>query len=537
MANISTFIDNNVRYWPRKPVAVFPERGASFTYRELLAEVNSFANALRSLGVSKGDRVAVYMPNMPETLISFLGTWRMGATAVPMNVALKDFEVKHLLKDSGASVVVTTSQGYEVLEHVMDEVPDLRHVIVVDGRAGTAIPWRELVGKSRPSGRAENCEQDCWAQLQYTSGTTGLPKGAMLTHCNWIAAFDAERWALGLTDRDVELYIYPMVHVGFSWALTALRYGATVVFMERYSMDRYLRYAAEYNVTILATMPPVMSDLVNGPGGVEEYLRTIRVAITGGAPTPQSTWEKWASRFRIPVLNAYGLSETIVVGSAPGTVPGWEHLSKGYRSVGAPIGYSEVKIVDPGDPEKELGTGEVGEIALRGPAIAKGYWKNEEATRESFMPDGWFLTGDMGFLDEDGVLYVTDRKKDMIITSGFKVYPAEVESILLRNPKIKEVAVFARYDERRGEVPVAAVVLKPGERATADEILEWAKQHMIGYKVPRDVIFMEELPKMSGWKVLRRALRERFGNFPLQENQGKDKKEENEQANTQVTGS
>ncbi|MGC8969455.1 MAG: class I adenylate-forming enzyme family protein [Conexivisphaera sp.] len=530
-ANVTTFIDVNVRYWPRKVVAVFPERGVSYTYSDILSLITRFANALRSLGLSKGDRVAVYMPNLPETLVAFLGTWRMGATAVPMNVALKDFEVTHLLRDSGAAAVVTTTQGYEVIRQVRDKAPDLKHVIVVDGRPGGAINWAELLSGASPTGRAEACEPECLAQLQYTSGTTGLPKGAMLTHCNWIAALESERWGLSLTDRDVMIYVYPMVHVGFSWALTALKYGATVVFMERYSMDKYLRYAAEYGATVLCLMPPIMVDLVNGPSGVEEYLRSARVAVTGGAPTPQPIWEKWVSRFRIPVLNAYGLSETIVVGSAPGTVPGWEHLSKGYRSVGAPIGYAEVKIVDPEDPRKELGVGEVGEIALRGPAVARGYWRNEAATRESFMPDGWFLTGDMGFLDDDGVLYVTDRKKDMIITSGFKVYPAEVESILLQHPKILEVAVFARYDERRGEVPVAAVVLKPGERATKEEILEWARQHMISYKVPRDVIFLDELPKMSGWKVLRRALRERFGNFPLPESgsaQGNDK---------QVTGS
>jgi long-chain acyl-CoA synthetase len=534
MPNISTFIDVNARYWPRKPVAIFPDRGASYTYPGLLAEANRLSNALRSLGVSRGDRVAVYMPNWPETLISFIGIWRMGAVAVPMNVALRDFEAVNLLNDSGAVAAITTPQGYDVLSHVMDRIPDLGHVVIAGGSAEGAHSWRDLMAGASPDGRAENCEPECLAQLQYTSGTTGMPKGTMLTHCNWMSAFDSERWALGITHDDVVLYIYPMVHVGFSWALTALKYGATVVFMEKYSLERYLRYAVEYGATVICMMPPVMTDMVNSPAGIEEYLRTVRAAVTGGAPTPQPVWERWASRFGIPVLNAYGLSETIVVGSAPGTVPGWEHLSKGYRSVGAPIGYAEVKIVDPGDPGKELGQGEVGEIALRGPAVAKGYWRNEQATRDSFMPDGWFLTGDMGFLDEDGVLYVTDRKKDMIITSGFKVYPAEVESMLLQNPKILEVAVFARYDERRGEVPVAAVVLKPGERATREEILEWAKQHMISYKVPRDVIFMDELPKMSGWKVLRRALRERFGNFPPPEN-GKGKKRAQE--TPQTTGS
>ncbi|MFP3308569.1 MAG: class I adenylate-forming enzyme family protein [Nitrososphaeria archaeon] len=515
MVNISVFIDVNARYWPRKAVAVFPDRGKQYTYPELLSEINRFSNALRSLGVRRGDRVAIYMPNAPETLIAFLGTWRAGAVAVPMNVVLRDYEVRHLLNDSGASVVVTNSQGYEVIRNLRGSIPDVGVILTDGGASGDGVhSWADLVASSRDSGRAENCEPECLAQLQYTSGTTGLPKGAMLTHCNWIAAFDSERWALGLTDRDVMLYIYPMVHVGFSWALTALKYGATVIFMERYSMEKYLRYAAEYGATVLCSMPPVMTDMVNGPSGIEEYFRTARVVVTGGAPTPEPIWRKWVSRFGIPVLNAYGLSETIVVGSAPGTVPGWEHLSKGYRSVGAPIGYAEVKIVDPDDPSRELGPGETGEIALRGPAVAKGYWRNEEATRESFLPDGWFLTGDIGFLDEDGVLYVTDRKKDMIVMSGFKIYPAEVESILLQNPKILEAAVFARYDERRGEVPVAAIVLKPGERATKEEILEWARQHMASYKVPRDIVFLEELPKMGGWKILRRVLREKFGNFP-----------------------
>jgi long-chain acyl-CoA synthetase len=341
--------------------------------------------------------------------------------------------------------------------------------------------------------------------------TTGAPKGVMLTHGNWMVAVDAERWVLDLTDRDIMLYIYPLVHIGCSWAITALRYGATVVFMQRYKMDRYLRLAAEYKATILCGMPPVLNDLVNGPPGVEEYLKSARVVITGGGPTPQVVWEKWVKRFNIPVVNAYGLSETIVVGSATATLPGWEYYSKGYTSVGAPVAYTEVKIVDPNDPSKELKPGEVGEIALRGPCVAKGYWRNDKATRESFLPDGWFLTGDMGYVDEDGVLYVTDRKKDIIITSGFNVSPAEVENILLQNPKIKEVAVFSFKDERRGEVPAAAVVLKEGEKASENEIIEWAKKHMAGYKVPRKVIFLDEIPKMSGWKVLRRVLRERYG--------------------------
>ncbi len=513
MPNFTTFLDVNVKYWPRKTVAIFPDKGEQYTFSDLLERVNEMGNVLRELGVKRGDGVALYLPTWPEALIGFLAIWRIGAIAVPINIVLKDLEVQHILNNSNSKIAVTNTTGLEVVRKIRDKIPSLEGTVVVDKKVDGTYYLKELMEKASPSLRAENCEFDCLSQLQYTAGTTGLPKGAMLTHGNWMMAVEAERWAFQLTDKDVMLYIYPLVHVGASWGIMALKYGATVVFMERYKMDKYLRYIAEYGVTLLCQMPPVMNDLVNGPPGIEEYLRTVRATITGGGPTPPVIWEKWVKRFGIPVLNAYGLSETIVIGSAPGTVPGWDYYSKGYRSVGVPIGYTEVKIVDPKDPKRELEPGEIGEIALRGPSVAKGYWLNEEATKEAFMPNGWFLTGDLGYLDDDGALYVTDRKKDMIITSGFNIYPAEVENILLQYSKIKEVAVFAKYDERRGEVPAAAVVLKSGEKATEEEIVEWARQHMASYKVPRHVVILDEIPKMAGWKTLRRVLRERYGGF------------------------
>lgn len=509
MPNFTSFLDVNARYWPSKKVAVFPELGVEYTFPQMVAMVNKLGNALKDLGVRKGDRVVLYLPTAPETLIGYFSIWRIGAVAVPVNIVLKELEIKHILGDSEPKVVITNSAGYEVASRA--RVSSIEHIVLTDEKREGALYFYDVIKDKEPRLSPENCDFDTLCQIQYTSGTTGTPKGVMLTHGNWMVAVDAERWVLKLTDEDVMLYIYPLVHIGSSWAITALRYGATVVFMQRYKMDKYLRYAAEFRASILCGMPPVLNDLANGPPGVEEYLRSARVVITGGGPTPQVVWEKWVKRFGIPVVNAYGLSETIVVGSATSTVPGWEYYSRGYASVGAPVAYTEVKIVDINDPSKELKPGEVGEIALRGPAVAKGYWRNEKATKESFLPDGWFLTGDMGYVDDDGVLYVTDRKKDIIITSGFNVSPAEVENILLQNPKIKEVAVFSIKDERRGEVPAAAVVLKEGVDASEDEIIEWARRHMAGYKVPRKIIFLDEIPKMSGWKVLRRVLREKYG--------------------------
>ncbi|RLF11489.1 MAG: acyl-CoA synthetase [Thermoprotei archaeon] len=516
MPNFTSFLDVNVHYYSAKVAMVEPKRHELYTYRDLLEKVNRLANGLKSLGISKGDRVCVYTGSRPETIISYFAIWRIGAIAVPANPTFRSEEMRHILNDSEANTIITLEQAYkEVISQVKSDTPNLKNIVLLDKAVEGTISWRELIEKGEPKMRPENCSADDLCQIQYTAGTTGFPKGAMLTHGNWMSAVETERWVLRLTEDDVYLGFYPHFHVGVSWGITALRYGATFVIMDRYEFNDYLRFAREYRATILSGMPPVLHALVNAPPGTEEYLKTVRRIITGGAPTPQEIWEKFVRRYpNIEVVNAYGLSETIVVGTAPAVPVGFSHMSKGYRSVGAPVGYCEVKIVDEADPSKELPPGEVGEIALRGPSVAKGYWKRPKETQEAFLPDGWFLTGDTGYLDEEGVLYVTGRKKDMIIMSGWKIYPAEVENVLLKHPKVSEAAVFAKYDEKRGELPAAAIVLKAGETATEEEIIEFCKERLAGYKVPRAVIFVDSLPKMGGWKILHRVLREQYGGFP-----------------------
>lgn len=516
MPNFTTFLDVNAHYFQVKPALVFPSRGEVHTYGELLEKVNRLGNGLRRLGVGKGDRVCVYLPSCPETLISYFATWRIGGICVPANIVLKKDEVTHIIQNSEACTIITNEDGYRnVILPLKPKLSSLQNVVIVGADlGGETIFWSSLLEESSPSLRAENCGFDDLCQLQYTAGTTGLPKGAMLTHGNWMAAVEAERWVLDLSEKDVYLGFYPMAHVGVSWGISTLKAGGTFIIMERFNLEKYLKYIAQYGVTVLASMPPVLHTLVNSPPGTEEYLKTVRVIITGGGPLPPKVWEDFERRFKIPIANAYGLSETIVVGTATSTTPKFMHLAKGYRSVGAPVGYCEVKIVDERDPSKEKGPNEVGEIALRGPGVAKGYWKNPKATAEAFLPDGWFLTGDLGYLDEDGVLYVTDRKKDLIIMSGWNIYPAEVENVLLHHPKIADVAVFAKYDERRGEIPAAAVVLKQGEKATEEEIIAFARERLADYKVPRAIVFVDSIPRMGGWKTLRRVLREKYGGFP-----------------------
>jgi long-chain acyl-CoA synthetase len=516
MPNFSSFLDSNVYYYGAKIALVNPATGEIYTYRDLRDKVNRVANGLRKLGVGKGDRVCVYTGNRCETLISYFAIWRIGAIAVPANPAFKADEMEYILNDSESNTLITLKRTYEeVISQIRSKTPALKNVVVIGDGVDGAVSWNDLISSEAPTLRPENCSFDDVCQIQYTSGTTGFPKGAMLTHGNWIAAVEAERWTLKLSDEDIYLTFFPHFHVGVSWGITTLRYGATLVIMERFELNNFLKLAREYKATILSGMPPVLYTLITAPSGTEEYLKSVRCILTGGAPTPQEIWEKFVKRYpHIEVINAYGLSETIVVGTATAVPAGFSHLSKGYLSAGAPIAYCEVKIVDENDPTKELPPGQVGEIALRGPGVAKGYWKKPKETQESFLPDGWFLTGDVGYLDEEGILFVTGRKKDMIIMSGWKIYPAEVENVLLKHPKIAEAAIFPRYDERRGEVPAAAVVLKPGEQATEEEIIKFCEEKLAGYKVPRSVIFLDSLPKIGGWKVLRRVLREKYGGFP-----------------------
>ncbi|WP_332448938.1 class I adenylate-forming enzyme family protein [Methanoculleus sp.] len=507
MPNCTTFLDANACN-PSKTALIVPSRGESYTRADLLDRVCRVGNGLLDLGIGRGERVCIYLDSSAEYLIGYLALWRIGAVAVPTNRVYRESEVLYAVRDAGAVAVITDTEGAALVGRIRDRAPALRQVIAVGGKADGATSWTDLL-RTPADLRAAHCRFDDLCQIQYTSGTTGKPKGAMLTHGNWIAAMDAERDVLRITADDVYLGIYPMGHVGVSWGLATLRAGGTYVVMERFDLDRYLDLARDYRATIVAGMPPVIHSLIQTPPGTEAALATARAMISGGGPLTPGVWKPFNERFRVPIVNAYGLSETIVVGTGTAIRPEHYATADEFKSVGTPVGFSEVKIVDANDPARELPPGEDGEIALRGPAVALGYWQMPEETRAVFLPDGWFLTGDVGHLDTEGMLYITDRKKDMIVMSGWKVYPTEVEDVLIQHPDVRDAAVFGCADEHRGEVPVAVVVTS-GDGVTPDEIIAFARERLAGYKVPRRIIFTGEIPRVNGWKLLRKRLREEY---------------------------
>ncbi|MGX8693316.1 MAG: class I adenylate-forming enzyme family protein [Methanobrevibacter sp.] len=487
MINITTFLDANSKRLD-KDVLYNPATGNRFNSGEILSIVSEIGRNLKDLGIQKGDRVLIYLNNSEEYLFSLFAIWRIGAIAIPANRIFTAKELEYIVSDSKAKLMITDDDAKDIID------------------IETYIPKNASQFKNCDVLPAENTDWDDLCQLQYTSGTTGKPKGAMLTHGNYFTAIHNECDVLTLKQDDVYLGIYPMAHVGLSWSIAALRAAAYYILIEQFNLDEYLDLCESEKVTVLTGMPPVIHSLTTMDK--RQQLKTVREIISGGGPLHKKIWKDFHETYGIPIINAYGLSETIVIGTGTVIRPEDYREADRFESVGHPVCFSEVKIVDEDDPNKILPQYEQGEIALRGPAIAKGYWGNEEKTKTTFLDDGWFLTGDIGYLDEDNRLFITDRKKDMIVMSGWKIYPTEVEEVLIKYPAVKEIAIFSVDDCHRGEIPVAAVVWE-NENDT-DGLIEYSHENLSRYKVPREIYDLDELPRVNGWKLLRRELRQMF---------------------------
>ncbi len=483
MLNITTFLDANSKRLD-KNVLYNPTTGEKYNSGEILSIVSEIGRTLKGLGIEKGDRVLIYLKNSEEYLFSLFAIWRIGAIAIPTNRVFTAHELNYIVSDSKAKLMITDDDAKDLIDvetYIPKNISELKDCEILE---------------------AENTDWDDLCQLQYTSGTTGQPKGAMLTHGNYFTAIHNECDVLTFKQDDVFLGIYPMAHVGLSWAISALRAASYYIMMEQFNMDEYLTLCEEEKVTVLSGMPPVIHSLTTIDA--RKQLKTVREIISGGGPLHKKIWKDFHETYEIPIINAYGLSETIVIGTGTVIRPEDYREADRFESVGHPVCFSEVKIVDEHDSNKIMTQYEQGEIALRGPAVAKGYWGNEEKTKSAFLDDGWFLTGDVGYLDEDNRLFITDRKKDMIVMSGWKIYPTEVEEVLIKYPAVKEIAIFSVNDCHRGEIPVAAVVWEDAE--DSEGLISYARENLSRYKVPRKIFTLDELPRVNGWKLLRREL-------------------------------
>jgi long-chain acyl-CoA synthetase len=464
------------------------------TYRELQDGARRVSSLLASKGVGPGDRVGLVLPNVPAFPILFYGALSVGAVVVPMNPLLKGREVKYYLEDSGAKIVFAWKDMAEEAGKGADEV-GIECIEVEPGG------FHDLIGQHEPNEEVVERADDDTVVLLYTSGTTGQPKGAELTHANMIsnAATSAET-LVEVGPEDVVMGCLPLFHCfGLTVGLNAaVLKGACLTLLPRFDAAKALEIVGRDKVTVFEGVPTMYAGMLNAPDASSYDMSSLRATVSGGSAMPVEVMKNFEKTFDCIVLEGYGLSETSPVASF--NQPGMERKA---GSIGVPVRGVEMKLVD--DDGKDVDEGEVGEIAIRGENVMKGYWGRDDATKEAIV-DGWFRTGDMAKQDEDGYFFIVDRKKDLIIRGGYNVYPREVEEALYEHDAVAEVAVIGIPDDSLGEEVGAAVALKEGSDVDEEELQAFAKERLAAYKYPRAVWIVDELPKGPTGKILRREV-------------------------------
>ena len=497
--NIAGNVERSARHFPDRPAIIFGER--TITYRELDRAVNRTAHGLRELGVGTGDRVALFLPNIPEFPVSYLAVQKLGAIAVSVNARLTTEELRYVLEDSGAKVLLTTEGLFAQARPLVGELPALRHVVVCEG----AVPGHrtlEQLGAGQPDAlRALDLERDAPAAILYTSGTTGRQKGATLSHGNVVSNMHGVQHCLRTDPTDRLLLFLPLFHCfGQNFVMNAgLNAGAALVLHRRFDAQAVLASIEAHGVTVFLAVPTVYIGLL-GAGTPPERLASIRFYFSAAATLPVDVAEQWRRRFGRPIHEGYGLTET-----SPFAAFNHEYDPRP-GTVGEPIENVEMRVLD--ENGAEVPAGSWGEIAIRGPNVMLGYWNRPEETARA-LREGWFRTGDIGYVDDAGYFHLVDRSKDMINSAGLKIWPREVEEVLYRHPAVGECAVVGAPDPLKGEVVKAFIAVRRDARLDADEVVAFCRVSMAAYKVPRIVQFVEELPKSPTGKILKRVLREK----------------------------
>ncbi|AQQ51967.1 long-chain-fatty-acid--CoA ligase [Planococcus lenghuensis] len=487
--------------------------GREMTYKELLTFSTVFASSLQQSGVQKGDRAAIMLPNCPQYVVSYYGILKAGATVTQVNPMLLEQELIYLLKDSGAETIVVYEPLYPRIKAIAGET-SLKNIIVVSFETDQPDlqegdwSFTSFVGKG--DGKLANVEinpQEDIAVLQYTGGTTGLSKGAMLTHRNILAnAFQSHEFFKHdfVFGEERCLTVIPLFHVfAMSSAMNlSILTGSQNILLPRFDLQEVLDTIKREQPTTFPGVPTMYIAITNHPKAQEYGIDSIHLCNSGSAPMPVETMKEFEGKTGAKILEGYGLSE-----ASPVTHCNPSFAARKPGSIGIGIPSTEYKVVDLATGENEVPAGEAGELIIRGPQVMKGYWNMPEET-ENALRDGWLYTGDIAKVDEDGYVFIVDRKKDMIISSGYNVYPRDIEEVLYEHPAVQEAVVIGIADPYRGESVKAIIVNKAGQEVTEDELIEWARGKMAAYKVPRAVEFRAELPKTNVGKILRRALRE-----------------------------
>jgi len=505
--------------------------GKEMTYRQLDEESKHFAGWLQSLGLKKGERVALMMPNLLQYPVALFGTLRAGCVVVNCNPLYTPRELEHQLKDSGATAIVIVENFAHTLEQVIARTA-IRHVVVTPmgellGLKGhlvnfvvrhvkKLVPAWKLPGSVSFNSALATGRQHGWqpvaldhddiAFLQYTGGTTGVSKGAMLTHANIASnVTQAYNWIMPAVREGKEFIItaLPLYHIFALTAncLTFLMIGSkNLLIANPRDIPGFVKEWAKYPVTVVTGVNTLFNALLNSPEFAKLDFSTMRVTLGGGMAVQAPVAERWLKTVGVPLLQAYGLTET-----SPAATINPLNMHEFNGAIGLPISSTEVSIRD--DSGAEVPVNQVGEICIRGPQVMKGYWNRPDETANVFHPDGYLRTGDVGYIDQKGFVFLVDRKKDMILVSGFNVYPNEVEEAVVMHPGIIDVAAIGVPDEHSGEA-VKIFVVRKDPRVTEKDLIEHCRTVLTGYKIPKHIEFRDDLPRTNVGKILRRALKE-----------------------------
>jgi long-chain acyl-CoA synthetase len=534
---LTRLLDDSAERFPGRKALMF--FGRSMTYARLLSAVDRFAGALRRIGVRKGERVAMILPNCPQEVIAFYAILRLGAIVVPTNPLYTASELRFQLADSGARVVIVFDKAYETLREAMPGTA-VEHVVVTSltdylpfvkrellklplakarrllAELSTQVPedagvlWFDDLLKEGPDNPQQTPVDPIrdLAVLQYTGGTTGKPKGAMLTHRNLVAnAHQTVSWDPAIRPgHDVNLAVLPLFHVfGLTFCLTCTTLiGGMVVLIPKFDLDLVLDAIRKHKPTLFPGVPPIYQQLAAAPESKKAGVGAIRTNVSGAMKLARTTVEAFKTGTGGQLVQGYGMTECSPVIMANPLDGNARHIS-----VGAPIPGTEARIVDERDPRRVLPIGYPGELIVRGPQIFAGYWNQPVETAETLSRDGWFRTGDIAVMSPDGFFTLIDRKRDVVIVDGFNVYPSEIESVLNAHPSVAEAAVVGIPDSAHGEVVTAYIIPREGHLPPSpEELTAYCTKHLADYKVPAYIQLRPTLPRNMLGKVLRRVLRE-----------------------------
>ena len=525
------FLERSAAEYPDATALIFLNR--TMTYRELQADVDRFAAALARLGVGPGIRVAVQLPNLPQTVIAFYAALSLGATVVMTNPLYVEREIEHQWNDAGCTVAVVADFLFDrrvahiretlAVEHyVIASIPDflrfplnllaplrLRRAdppLLASVKPGPGVHlMRSLMKQTAPDRPRPAIAMDDTALLQYTGGTTGVAKGAMLTHRNLSCNVQqVTAWFVDVRrGGEVMMGVLPFFHVfglTVAMAFPLSVAGAVVLMPNPRDMPQLIASISKHRVTLFPAVPAMFNAIVNAQGVEKLDLTSVRSCFSGSAPLPPDILQRFEKMTGGKIVEGYGLTETSPVTHA-NPLDGRRKIG----SIGVPLPNTDMKVVSLKDGTTEVGVGKQGELLLKGPQVMRGYWNAPEQTAAAFT-DGWFRTGDIAAVDADDYTFIVGRKKDMIIAGGYNIYPDEIDAVLVAHPAVLEAATVGIPDPKRGETVKSFVVLRPGQRATADELTEYCRRELAAYKVPRSFAFLDELPKSSALKILRREL-------------------------------